>query len=78
MPRIKRRLESNVEDLYSGMMMEEFGRDELRWLKGPKEDLRRIDSVYRNRDAGLARRGEKWLDKWWAEGDTTLDEVMAS
>lgn len=78
MPRLKRRLGTNIEDLYSGMTMEEFERDELRWLRGPKEDLRRIDSVYRNRDAGLARRGEKWLDKWWAEGDTTLNEVMAS
>lgn len=76
--RVKRRLTTNIEEAYPGMSVEEFERGEIRWLKGPKEDLRRIDSVYRNRDAGLARRGEKWLDKWWAEDDTTLQEVMAS
>lgn len=76
--RIKKRLEVNIEEFYPDMSLENFHNDELRWLKGPKEDLRKIDSVYRNRDAGLARRGLKILEKWWSDGDDTLDEVMAS
>ena len=76
--RIKKRLETNIEEHYPGMSVEKFHADEVRWLKGPKEDLRKIDSVYRNRDAGLARRGLKTLEKWWPENDRTLNEVMAS
>jgi hypothetical protein len=43
-----------------------------------KTDVRKIDSVYHNRDTGLARRGLMKLDKWWDEGDETLKEVMNS
>ncbi|KAF1993264.1 RNI-like protein [Amniculicola lignicola CBS 123094] len=50
--------------------------DEKRWLVNDKTDVRKIDSVYRNRDAGLARRGLKKLDKWWDDDDETLKEVM--
>jgi len=38
-------------------------------------DVRFIDSVYRNRDAGKARRGLMRLDKVWMDGDDTLDMV---
>lgn len=37
-------------------------------------DVRFIDSVYRNRDAGAARRGEKRLEKWWGD-ERVLEEV---
>ncbi|KAF2669951.1 RNI-like protein [Microthyrium microscopicum] len=77
-PRIKERLDSNVFGHYPGMDLNDFHSDEIRWLKGPKEDLRKIDSVYRNRDAGLQRRGLKRLNKWWHSDDQTLDVVMNS
>lgn len=77
--RLTRRFEINIEDFYGReMTVEEFHKQEIRWLRGPKEDLRKIDSVYRNRDAGMARRGLKRLDKWWNEADSTLEKVMAS
>lgn len=55
---------------------EEFERDEKRWLMSDEVDVRKIDSVYRNREAGEARRGGKKLEKWWGEGGRTLEEVM--
>ena len=67
-------LEANVERIY-GVSYEEFSANYKRWLVNDKTDVRKIDSVYRNRDAGLARRGLKKLDKWWDEGDETLDAV---
>ncbi|KAK5942522.1 hypothetical protein PMZ80_005087 [Knufia obscura] len=76
--RIKTRLNLNIEVHYPGMSVNKFDSNEVRWLKGPKEDLRKIDSVYRNRDAGLARRGLKRLEKRWSEDDKTLQEVMRS
>ena len=54
---------------------EAFLRTHKRFLVSPP-DIRLIDSVYRNRDAGDARRQLKWLKKSWDEGDTTLDKVM--
>lgn len=57
------------------MTYQEFSADHKRWLVNDKTDVRKIDSVYRNRDAGLARRGLKKLDKWWDEGDETLSMV---
>lgn len=78
-PRLNRRFEVIIEEYYGReLSIEEFHNQEVRWLRGPKEDLRKIDSVYRNRNAGLARRGLKKLDKWWSEEDSTLDKVMAS
>lgn len=38
-------------------------------------DVRYIDSVYRNRDAGMARRGLMVLDKWWKD-EEELEKVM--
>lgn len=47
-----------------------------RWLVSDRVDVRKIDSVYRNRDAGAARRGLGTLEKSWGEGDEVLREVM--
>ncbi|KAL6703490.1 hypothetical protein ACN47E_009588 [Coniothyrium glycines] len=70
-----RKLE-NVQRLYGpDKTYEQFIAEEKRWLVSDKTDVRKIDSVYRNRDAGLARRGLKKLDKWWDVHDETLDRV---
>ncbi|KAF2010158.1 RNI-like protein [Aaosphaeria arxii CBS 175.79] len=53
-----------------------FHAEDKRWLLSDKTDVRKIDSVYRNRDAGLARRHIKKLDKWWDADDETLAQVM--
>lgn len=66
---------ANVERVY-GVDYDEFNKDHKRWLVSDKTDVRKIDSVYRNRDAGEARRGLKKLEKWWDEDDETLKEVM--
>jgi hypothetical protein len=72
-------LEQNVKRVYGKeMSYDEFHASEKRWLINDKTDVRKIDSVYRNRDAGLARRGLMKLDKWWDEDDETLKEVMNS
>ena len=76
--KVKMRLHENVANLYSGMTYEEFNVKERRKLLTPEESVRRIDSIYRNRDASMARRGLKFLKKTWLEGDGTLEEVMAS
>jgi len=68
-------LTKNVNRVY-GMTYTEFMENEKRWLVNDRTDVRKIDSVYRNRDAGLARRGLMKLDKWWDEDDETLKEVM--
>lgn len=57
---------------------DDFMREHKRWLVSDKQDVRKIDSVYRNRDAGLARRGLKKLEKWWAEDDETLKKVAGA
>jgi hypothetical protein len=62
------------EDTSYSLFMEE----ERRWLVSDKTDVRKIDSVYRNRDAGLARRRLLTLIKNWEEGDETLDRVMTA
>ncbi|KAF2866290.1 hypothetical protein BDV95DRAFT_505234 [Massariosphaeria phaeospora] len=72
-------LVANVKRVYGNDV--DYGKfmdEEKRWLVNDKTDVRKIDSVYRNRDAGLARRGLKKLDKWWDEDDRTLEEVMKS
>lgn len=76
--RLKRALREhllhNVRDKYDGMEYETFESEVKRFLLSP-EDVRLIDSVYRNRDAGMARRGVKVLNKWWDDGDDTLARV---
>ncbi|KAF2816655.1 RNI-like protein [Mytilinidion resinicola] len=70
--------EKNVRKQYGDQLTyDEFLADQKRWLVNDETDVRKIDSVYRNRDAGMARRGLKKLDKWWDEADDTLQEVMA-
>ncbi|KAF2451628.1 RNI-like protein [Karstenula rhodostoma CBS 690.94] len=68
-------LETNVARIY-GVSYGEFLADHKRWLVNDMTDVRKIDSVYRNRDAGMARRGLKRLDKWWGEGDETLQMAL--
>ncbi|KAK5163719.1 uncharacterized protein LTR77_010392 [Saxophila tyrrhenica] len=72
---VRERLHENVKAKYEGMAYEAFENGFKRFLISPK-DVRLIDSVYRNRDAGAARRGEKRLEKWWGEGDETLRMVQ--
>lgn len=70
-------LAANVKKLFgANKSYSVFLEDEKRWIINDKDDIRKIDSVYRNRDAGLARRGMKKLEKWWDEDDETLNEVM--
>ncbi|KAF2166882.1 hypothetical protein M409DRAFT_66427 [Zasmidium cellare ATCC 36951] len=52
----------------------DFENGPKRFLLSPK-DVRLIDSVYRNRDFEMARKGVKRFEKWWGEGDETLREV---
>ncbi|ORY19045.1 hypothetical protein BCR34DRAFT_472681 [Clohesyomyces aquaticus] len=70
------KLMANVQQVYGvDMAYGKFLAEEKRWLVNAT-DVRKIDSVYRNRDAMLARRGLKKLDKWWDKDDKTLEEVM--
>ncbi|KAI4249959.1 MAG: hypothetical protein L6R42_008840 [Xanthoria sp. 1 TBL-2021] len=62
-------LTKNVKAIYGqNTTYAEFEEGEQRWLISPP-DVRFIDSGYRNRDAGLARRGLMILDKTWGEDD---------
>lgn len=67
-------IKGNVKRLY-GMNVDEFAAGEKRWLISPK-DVRLIDSGYRNRDAGLARRGLLRLKKVWEDDMETVANVM--
>ncbi|KAH8706502.1 hypothetical protein BGZ61DRAFT_531683 [Ilyonectria robusta] len=68
---------ANVQARYGkDMSFTRFMEEERRWLVSDRVDVRKIDSVYRNRDAGLARRRLMTLVKNWEEGDETLDRVM--
>lgn len=70
---VRENLKANVLEKY-GVDYEEFSAEHKRFLTSP-QDVRLIDSVYRNREAAKARRGLAKLDKWWAEGDETLRMV---
>ena len=73
---VSEHLLANVKKEFGlGMTYEAFEQGEMRFLKSPR-DVRLIDSVYRNRDAGNARRGKMVLEKWWPEGDETMKGVM--
>lgn len=72
---VRERLHVNVQAEYNGMSYEQFEAEHKRFLVSP-HDVRFIDSVYRNRDAGAARRGLKRLDKWWKADDVTLQQVQ--
>ncbi len=71
---VNAQIKDNVERLY-GMSVDEFAAGEKRWLTSPK-DVRLIDSGYRNRDAGLARRGLLRLKKVWEDDMETVQNVM--
>ncbi|KAM0324784.1 hypothetical protein ACHAQA_007748 [Verticillium albo-atrum] len=74
---LQRHMEANVRAAYGGdMTYEKFTNEERRWLNNDRTDVRKIDSVYRNRDMGLARRGLMTLIKNWKEGDDTLERVI--
>lgn len=63
--KIRAALTKNVQAIYGKeTTYAAFEEGEQRWLVSPP-DVRFIDSGYRNRDAGLARRGLLILDKHW-------------
>ncbi|KAL8913516.1 MAG: hypothetical protein Q9171_001704 [Xanthocarpia ochracea] len=69
---IRARLTKNVKATYGpNTTYGDFEEGEQRWLISPK-DVRFIDSGYRNRDMGLARRGLKILNKHWEDADELL------
>ncbi|RHZ46501.1 uncharacterized protein CDV56_104329 [Aspergillus thermomutatus] len=49
------------------MTYQEWEDDLKRWCISDEVSVRKIDSVYRNRAAQKARRGEEVLQKWWSE-----------
>ncbi|OHE91264.1 leucine rich repeat protein [Colletotrichum orchidophilum] len=70
-------LEANVKVKFgASMTYARFLNEEVRWMTSDKTDVRKIDSVYRNRDAGLARRKQQLLVKDWDKNDDTLTRVM--
>jgi hypothetical protein len=70
---LKARLTANVQAKHgSNVTYDQWHSDEKRWCISDKTDVRKIDSVYRTRDMGLARRGLKKLDKWWGEENEEL------
>ncbi|KAK7425276.1 hypothetical protein QQZ08_008297 [Neonectria magnoliae] len=74
---VREHLDVNVRARYGeDMSHTRFMEEERRWLVSDRSDVRKIDSVYRNRDAGLARRRLLTLVKNWEDGDETLDRVM--
>lgn len=71
-------LRANVQAHYGAeMRYAQFLEGPLRFLHSG-EHVRYIDSVYRNRDAGKAKRGEMVLEKKWGEGDLTLHHVQVA
>jgi Ran GTPase-activating protein (RanGAP) involved in mRNA processing and transport len=73
---LRLRVWKNVAYKHKDMTYEKWEKSEKRWVISDELDVRKIDSVYRNRDMALARRGVKKLEKWWGEEDTTLEEIM--
>ena len=69
------RIEKNTREVYDGIDVSRFNAEEKQWLISPK-DVRLIDSAYRNRDAGLARRGQLVLNKVWQDDIETVNGVM--
>lgn len=68
-------LADNVRRVYGDdMTYDAWVAEEKRFVLSPR-DVRYIDSVYRNRDAGMARRGLMQLNKRWDEDDDTLETV---
>jgi NLR family CARD domain-containing protein 3 len=73
----RQHLEANVKAKHGDeMTYARFIDEEKRWLVNDMTDIRKIDSVYRNRDMGLARRHLMTLVKDWDEDDDTIQQVM--
>lgn len=72
---VKKRIHKNIWLLYGGIDDAFFDAEEKRWLISPK-DVRLIDSAYRNRDAGLARRGQLVLEKIKQDGMETVQGAI--
>jgi hypothetical protein len=69
----------NIKRVYGDdVSYDTFLSEHKRSLVNDEASVRKIDSVYRNRDAGLARRKLKTLDKWWKGDDGTLEKVMGA
>ncbi|KAL9068904.1 MAG: hypothetical protein Q9161_005876 [Pseudevernia consocians] len=68
-------IKENIWYMYEGIDVACFDAEAKRWVISPK-DIRLIDSAYRHRDAGLARRGERVLNKVWQHGMQTVNSVM--
>ena len=68
-------MQGNIRQLYEGINVTHFDAEEKRWLISPK-NVRLINSAHRNRDAGLARRGQLNLEKVWQDGLETVNSVM--
>jgi Ran GTPase-activating protein (RanGAP) involved in mRNA processing and transport len=73
---VRLRVVNNVRDKHRDMTYAQWEKKEKRWVVSDELDVRKVDSVYRNRDMALARRGVKRLEKWWDEDDTTLEDIM--
>jgi hypothetical protein len=77
--KVQVQVHNNVKRVYGQeVSYQEFTDRYRRWLVNDEVDVRKIDSVYRNRDADLARRGVRYLKKWWDQDDETLAQVMKS
>lgn len=72
---VNERIKENIRYLYGAIDVACFDAEEKRWLISPK-DLRLIDSAYRNKDAGLARRGQLVLNNVWQDGMQTVNSVI--
>lgn len=72
---INSRIKESIRQQYGDIDVAEFDAEEKRWLISPV-DVRLIDSAYRNRDAGLARRGQLVLKKEWQDDMETVNGVM--
>jgi Ran GTPase-activating protein (RanGAP) involved in mRNA processing and transport len=70
---LHRSLEERLRAVYGNdVTLDSFERSDLRWWRNTR-DARFTDSVYRNRDAGLALRGQLVIKKFW---DTTQWDEM--
>ncbi|OJJ35723.1 hypothetical protein ASPWEDRAFT_110735 [Aspergillus wentii DTO 134E9] len=70
---------SNIRTHYNNpnMTYKEWDDDLKRWCVSDETSVRKIDSVYRNRAAQKARKGEEVLNKWLDEKDKAIvEEVM--
>lgn len=75
---LREMIRRNLAKAYGpNMTAEIFLTGPARFIHSP-EDVRFIDSQYRNRDVFMVRRGEKVLDKLWSEEDSTLEDVARS